>query len=69
MFEWHILHACHRQVHAAVVVQHPEDGFQDGHEAVFQSGAAKHQYRCFLQSLAKGTPKVPAGADEEAPCN
>ncbi len=53
----------------AVVVQHAEDGFQDGHEAVFQSPAAKHQYRCFLQSLTKGTPMVPEAADAEAACN
>ncbi len=53
----------------AVVVQHAEDGFQDGHEAVFQSPAAKHQYRCFLQSLTKGTPMVPKAADAEAACN
>ncbi len=53
----------------AVVVQHPEDGVEDGHEAVFQGSAPKHQYRCFLQSLAKGTPSVPQGADEDAPCN
>src|SRR5205807_10298026 len=42
----------------AVVVQHPEDGIEDGHEVAFQTEAPQHQYRCFLQSFAKGTPKV-----------
>jgi hypothetical protein len=46
----------------AVVVQHSEDGVEDGHEAVFQREEPKHQYRCFLESLAKGAPKVPSGA-------
>ncbi|MFO0587213.1 MAG: hypothetical protein U0441_06735 [Polyangiaceae bacterium] len=53
----------------AVVVQHDEDGLEDGHEAVFQSASAKQQYRCFLQSLAKGTPSVSTGADPNAACN
>lgn len=44
----------------AVVVQHAEDGVEDGHEAVFQTEAPKRQYRCFLQTLAKGTPSVPS---------
>jgi hypothetical protein len=52
----------------AVVVQHPEDGFEDGHEVVFQTAAPQHQYRCFLASFAAGTPVVPAGADADAPC-
>ena len=43
----------------AVVVQHAEDGVEDGHETIFQSEAPKHQYRCFLQSLVKGAPRVP----------
>lgn len=46
----------------AVVVQHPEDGVEDGHEAVFQREEPKHQYRCFLQGLAKGEPIVPMGS-------
>lgn len=45
----------------AVVVQHAEDGVEDGHEAVFQREEPKHQYRCFLAGLAKGEPVVPAG--------
>ena len=44
----------------AVVVQHAEDGVQDGHEVVFQKDLPKHQYRCFLKSLAGGAPAVPA---------
>ncbi|MBK8255104.1 MAG: hypothetical protein IPK82_20890 [Polyangiaceae bacterium] len=53
----------------AVVVQHPEDGIEDGHEAAFQQPQPKHQYRCFLKSFAQGTPVVPEGsADETATC-
>ncbi|MBX3127862.1 MAG: hypothetical protein KF718_14160 [Polyangiaceae bacterium] len=52
----------------AVVVQQQEDGVQDGHEVVFQTEAPKHQYRCFLQSLRAGTPRVPAPAAELAAC-
>jgi hypothetical protein len=52
----------------AVVVQHPEDGVEDGHEAVFQLAEPKHQYRCFLQGLAKGAPLVPAGSPTDAAC-
>ena len=44
----------------AVVVQHAEDGVQDGHEVVFQKDLPKHQYRCFLKSLVSGTPRVSA---------
>lgn len=52
----------------AVVVQHPEDGIEDGHEVVFQTGAPKHQYRCFLQTLASGVPRVPAPGGELDAC-
>ncbi len=38
----------------AVVVQHPEDGIEDGHETVFQTELPKYQYRCFLRSFAQG---------------
>lgn len=44
----------------AVVVQHEEDGIEDGHEVVYQSAAAQLQYRCFLESLRDGVPRVPA---------
>ncbi len=44
----------------AVVTQHKEGGVQDGHEVVFQTDLPKHQYRCFLESLAAGAPRVPA---------
>jgi len=53
----------------AVVVQHPEDGVEDGHEVVFQTEPPKHQMRCFLESFAVGTPRVPAAAPESAPCD
>jgi hypothetical protein len=53
----------------AVVIQHPEDGIEDGHEVVFQTPAPKHQYRCFLASFAAGkTPMVPPDAAADAPC-
>jgi hypothetical protein len=43
----------------AVVIQHLGDGLEDGHEEMFQTDPPKHQYRCFLQSLLTGVPKVP----------
>ncbi|MBI5477668.1 MAG: hypothetical protein HY906_02365, partial [Deltaproteobacteria bacterium] len=52
----------------AVVVQHPEDGIEDGHEVVFQTEAPMHQYRCFLATFAAGTPVVPQGRAADAPC-
>lgn len=50
----------------AVVVQHPEDGVEDGHEVVFQTEAPKREYRCFLQSFASGAPRVPAPSSAAA---
>ncbi len=41
-----------------VVVQHEQDGIEDGHEVAFQTEAPKQQYRCFLQSWLSGTPRV-----------
>ncbi|MBA3463387.1 MAG: hypothetical protein H0T46_25755 [Deltaproteobacteria bacterium] len=53
----------------AVVVQRPEDGIEDGHEAFFQTDAPKHAYQCFLASwVATGTPTVPVDAPRDAPC-
>lgn len=52
----------------AVVVQHAEDGVEDGHEVMFQTEAPKHQYQCFLESLLGGVPRVPAAAGELVPC-
>ncbi len=55
----------------AVVVQHAEDGVEDGHEVVFQKPGPKHQYRCFLERLAdpdSGPPIVPAPRGEWDPC-
>lgn len=43
----------------AVLRQYPEDGVEDGHEVVFQRPEPKHDYRCFLRSLAMGTPRLP----------
>ncbi|MCC7078621.1 MAG: hypothetical protein IT198_15990 [Acidimicrobiia bacterium] len=42
----------------AVVVQHPEDGIEDGHEIIFQTEAPKQQYECFLETFAEGVPEV-----------
>lgn len=48
-----------RGTSTAVVVQHFEDGIEDGHEVVFQSPEPQLQYRCFLETLAStGTPRV-----------
>jgi hypothetical protein len=52
----------------AVVVQHAEDGIEDGHEIAFQTDAPKRQYRCFLASFAKGVPSVPDRGAADAPC-
>lgn len=52
----------------AIVVQHPQDPYQDGHEVVFQSEPPQHQYRCFLETWLRGTPRVPIGAAANAPC-
>ncbi|HTJ43758.1 MAG TPA: hypothetical protein VL463_16745, partial [Kofleriaceae bacterium] len=53
----------------AVVVQHLEDGIEDGHEVLFQTDAPKHQYQCFLRSwIAKGKPIVDVDAARDAPC-
>ena len=52
-----------------MVVQHAEDGVEDGHEAAFQTEPPKQQYRCFLQSFAKGTPRVPKGVASDPGCD
>ena len=52
----------------AVVVQHPGDAVEDGHEVVFQTEPPKHQYRCFLASLLRGVPTVPPDDAADARC-
>ncbi len=52
----------------AVVVQHAEDGIEDGHEVMFQSEGPKHQYRCFLDSWRSGTPIVVVAELENSAC-
>ncbi|HEY7955618.1 MAG TPA: hypothetical protein VII38_10005, partial [Polyangia bacterium] len=52
----------------AVVVQHPGDAIEDGHEVVFQTDPPKHQYRCFLSSFARGLPSVPPDGAADDPC-
>jgi hypothetical protein len=54
----------------ALVVQHPGDMIEDGHEVVFQTDPPKHQYRCFLASwLAGQVPRVPSDGNADDPCN
>jgi hypothetical protein len=51
-----------------VVVMHPQDQYEDGHEVVFQTDPPKHQYRCFLLSYLQGVPVVLPDAAADAPC-
>ena len=61
--------ATNRAPATAIVVQHAEDGIEDGHEVAFQTDAPKYQYRCFLAALAAGEPPVVAApAPLESPC-
>ncbi len=51
------------------VVQHAEDGVEDGHEVMFQLDLPKRQYRCFLEELAAGeAPQIVAGGALGDPC-
>jgi hypothetical protein len=53
----------------AVVIQHPGDGIEDGHEMVFQTDPPKREYRCFLQTWVAGqTPLVPLPGDVDGAC-
>jgi pimeloyl-ACP methyl ester carboxylesterase len=52
----------------AVVVQHLEDGIEDGHEVMFQKDGARHQVLCFLKSYLAGTPAVVPAAGALDPC-
>lgn len=57
--------AGNRGARTAAVVQHAEDGVEDGHEVAFQLEAPKRQYRCFLETWrAAGVPRVTAGATD-----
>ena len=54
----------------AVVVQHPGDGIEDGHEVVFQTDPPKREYRCFLQTWVAGqTPLVPVPGELDGGCD
>ncbi len=44
------------------VVQHFEDGVEDGHEIMWQLPEAQTQYRCFLRGLLRGMPEIVDGA-------
>ncbi len=55
-------------VRTGLVVQHAEDGVEDGHEVFFQLDAPKRQASCFLGDFAADAgPGVSAG-DEGEPC-
>jgi hypothetical protein len=52
-----------------IVVQHEEDGIEDGHEVLYQRAGAQRQLRCFLESLAAGSaPIVVPPGDPALPC-
>lgn len=51
--------------HTSVLIQHPEDGIEDGHEILFQAASPKHQYRCFLETFARD--QVPVVPDPNQP--
>jgi hypothetical protein len=53
----------------AIVVQHPSDGIEDGHETVYQREEPKYQYRCFLKTFAEGTPRVPVAVNSAGLCD
>ncbi|HVY46630.1 MAG TPA: hypothetical protein VHB21_12165 [Minicystis sp.] len=53
----------------ALVVQHPSDGVEDGHEIVFQTDPPKREYVCFLRTLLTGTPRVPDDAGPVGKCD
>ncbi len=64
----------------AVVVQHRIDENREpagqpcmnlnGHEAIYESTLARHQYACFLDDFAHDrTPRVRAAGEELAPCD
>lgn len=48
-----------------VLIQHPEDGIEDGHEVLFQQPAARAQLECFLRTLRNGAPVV--GRENDCP--
>ena len=50
------------------IVQYAGDGVTDAHYIYRQLDAVKYQYRCFLASAAKGTPRIPAPAPLDMPC-
>ena len=51
------------------VVQHPQGPIEDGHEVMFQTEPPQHQYRCFLESLLVGSPRIPVGGGALEPCD
>lgn len=42
----------------AVVIQHLEDGLEDGHEVMFQLPLAQQQVQCFLRTARDGIPAL-----------
>lgn len=51
----------------AVIVQHDEDGVEDGHEVVFQRPEPRAQYRCFLETLGGDAPPTVVARDGACP--
>jgi pimeloyl-ACP methyl ester carboxylesterase len=51
-----------------ILVQHEEDGLEDGHEVVFQESWPHQQVSCFLQGMVDDRPLVAPLGDEGAPC-
>ncbi len=52
----------------AIVVQHPSDDIEDGHEMVFQTDPPRQEIRCYLLSWLSGVPAIPMGISEDMPC-
>jgi hypothetical protein len=52
----------------AAVVQHAEDGIEDGHEVMWQTEDARTQLRCFLASMAEGAPTIADPDDLPSAC-
>jgi hypothetical protein len=52
---------------AGAVVQHLEDGVEDGHEAAFQQPDARRQVRCFLTDFAADRAPTISGGDGPCP--
>ena len=50
-----------------MIVQHDEDGVEDGHEVVFQRPEPRAQYRCFLETLGGDATPIVVARDGACP--